>query len=332
MHYETGSVPQLSKYPLVRIPRRASFNKDLRLARDTKLEIIEITPEIAEEFLSRNRRNRRVRPERVTRYAEQIKDGEWMVSPDAVAFDYKGKLINGQHRLKAVIEAGEPARHIVAFGLQPDAFKISDVGVKRTGGDILRIEGFKNPEETAAATRLMVLWYQGRLEECNKYENVRNGALVDMATKCSWNDEQVDRPEWSLPKTIRKVNAKDKDVYSGRVSRSMIAFMVFAYQFSFGDKPIGFWKGITDTQGFLVEDWEEKYGPTDGGEDYQNPINLYKRRMDKKYDGLTRDRQLGYLIKAMNMYCLEKPHKKLRFRETDNFPEVAADLPGFARD
>jgi hypothetical protein len=184
----------------------------------------------------------------------------------------------------------------------------------------------------AAATRLMVLWYQDRLEEANKYENVRNGALVDMATKCSWNDDQSDRPEWSLPKTIRKVNAKDKEVYSGRVSRSMIAFMVFAYQFSFGNKPIDFWRGISEEEGYLVTSWEEEFGPSDGGEDYKNPITLYKRRMDKKYDGLTRDRQLGYLIKAMNMYCLEKPHKKLRFRETDNFPEIAADLPGFARD
>jgi hypothetical protein len=51
--------------------------------------------------------------------------------------------------------------------------------------------------------------------------------------------------------------------------------------------------------------------------------------MKSKYDGLTRDRILGYLIKAMNMYCLQKPHKKLRYRESDHFPEVAADLPSF---
>jgi hypothetical protein len=31
----------------------------------------------------------------------------------------------------------------------------------------------------------------------------------------------------------------------------------------------------------------------------------------------------------MNFCCLQQPHKKLRFRETDNFPEIATDLPDF---
>ena len=296
------------------------------------VKVVEVGPDLAEEWLQRNRRNRRIRDERVERYAEQIKDGEWMLSPDAIAFDYNGKLINGQHRLKAILKAEMPARFLVATGLQPGAFKISDVGVKRTGGDILRIEGFKNPEEMASATRLMVLWAQDRLEEANKYDNVRNGMLVDMANACSWNDEHTDTQYWSLGKIIRKVNAKKKKRYVGTVPRSMMAFMVFAYQFDFGNKPIRFWKGLTEVQGFTIEDWNEKFGPADGKEPYYNPIALYKDKMDDKYDSLTRDRVLGYLIKAMNMYCLEEPHKKLRFRETAKFPKIKANLPPFLQD
>ena len=41
-----------------------------------------------------NRRNRKIRTDRVDRYAEQMRDGEWMVSPDCIAFSYTGKLIN----------------------------------------------------------------------------------------------------------------------------------------------------------------------------------------------------------------------------------------------
>ena len=293
---------------------------------------MKVGPNLALEWLEKNKHNRRVRPERVDRYAEQIKDGEWMVAPDAIAFDYNGKLINGQHRLKAVAQAGESARFVVAYGLSPDAFKISDVGIRRTGGDVLRIEGFKNPEELAAATRLMVLWAQDRLEEANKYDNVRNGLLVDMANACSWNDEHTDTQYWSLGKTIRKVNAKKKKRYSGTVPRSMMAFAIFAYQFDFGVGPTRFWRGLVEGQGFTIEDWNEKFGPAEGKEPYYNPIALYKDKMDDKYDSLTRDRILGYLIKAMNMYCLEEPHKKLRFRETDNFPEIKANLPPFLQD
>jgi hypothetical protein len=287
-------------------------------------KIVVVSPHLASRWLERNRRNRRVREDRVTRYAEQIEDGEWMLSPDAIAFDYNGCLINGQHRLKAIIEADEPAPFIVATGLEPDAFKISDVGVKRTGGDILRIEGFKNPEELAAATRLMVLWSQGRLHEANEYENVRNGALVEMANLCS---QHVADPFWTLPEAVRRVNSKVKQRYTGLVPRSMMAFAIFGYQFSFPGRAKSFFESLTDTQGHTLENWEEQYGPSDGKEDYQNPVNLYRYVMKSKYDGLTRDRILGYLIKAMNYYCLQKPQKKLRFRETDNFPEIAGDLP-----
>lgn len=294
---------------------------------DLEVKVVEVGPELAEEWLKRNRRNRRIRPERVTRYAQQMKDGEWTVSPDAIAFDYRGKLINGQHRLEAIIEAETTAQFILAIGLEPDAFKISDVGVKRTGGDILRIEGFKNPEELAAATRLMVLWSQDRLDEANKYENVYNDALVEMANLCSQVDP--DSPYWSLPEAVKQVNAIEKKRYTGLVPRSMMAFMIFAYQFSFPDRARSFFHGIVGKQGFTLEDWEEEYGPSDGKEDFENPVNLYRYRMKTKYDSLTRDRVLGYLIKAMNMYCLQKPHKKLRFRESDHFPEIATDLPDF---
>jgi len=144
------------------LPSQRIRSKVPGAGQEVKTKIVVVSPHLASRWLERNRRNRRVREDRVTRYAEQIEDGEWMLSPDAIAFDYNGSLINGQHRLKAIIEANEPAPFIVAIGLEPDAFKISDVGVKRTGGDILRIEGFKNPEELAAATRLMVLWSQDR--------------------------------------------------------------------------------------------------------------------------------------------------------------------------
>ena len=293
-------------------------------ADEAEVSIVEVDPDLAKEWLKRNRRNRRIRDERVTRYAEQIKDGEWMVSPDAIAFDYNGKLINGQHRLKAVIEADQLASFLVVVGLEPDAFKISDVGVKRTGGDILRIEGFKNPEELAAATRLMVLWAEDRLEEANEYENVYNDALVEMADLCS---QRSGNQLWTLPEAVRQVNAKNKKAYSGVVPRSMMAFAVYAYQHSFPDRAKSFFEGITDTPGHTLEDWEAEYGPSDGSEHYENPIILYKYVMKTKYDSLTRDRILGYLIKAMNYYCLQQPHKKLRYRETDNFPEIAADLP-----
>jgi hypothetical protein len=277
-------------------------------------QIIEITPELAEEWLRRNEGNRKIRPDRVDRYAGQMRGGDWLVSPDAIAFDTSGRLINGQHRLKAITQLGDgrSASCIVATGLDPDAFKIADVGVKRTGADVLRIEGFsRNAEELAAVSRLIALWHQGRLEESDQYENVHNSVIVEIATRCGER----------LQETIEKVN-QHKQSLSGQMPRSLMAFAHFAYKPTFPERTGMFYNGFTGTGEFRQVDWEKEYG-VEGAE---SPITQLQNRMRSHYDGYNRKRKLGFLIKAMNYYCLEKPQKRLRYRVSDNFPEIAASM------
>lgn len=115
-----------------------------------------------------------------------MKDGEWMTSPDAIAFDDEGRLVNGQHRLKAVVRSGEVLEDVlVAWNLGPEARKICDVGAKRRASDMLHIEGFKKPQELAATIKLVILWLDGRLEDCNQYENVENHHIVRVAETCT---------------------------------------------------------------------------------------------------------------------------------------------------
>ena len=281
--------------------------------------IIDITPEMAEEWLDYNRQNRKIRTGRVDRYADLMRDGEWMVSPDAIAFSYTDKLINGQHRLKAVIRAEGPAKHMVGTGLQPDAFKIADVGVKRTGADVLRIEGFKSAEEMAAVCRLLALWKQSRLEELNEYENVRNSVIVDVATAS----------QERLSDTIEKIGS-DKQALRNKMPRSLMAFAYFAYKPSFPTRAEYFLNGFMFEKNYPAIDWEEEYGE----EGAKNPIKLLKDKVRPNYRELSRKAKLVLLVKAMNAYCLEKPMKQLRWRSNESFPELAADIvvPGLDED
>ena len=275
--------------------------------------IVDITPELAEKWLQRNTRNRKIRADRVERYADQMRDGEWIVSPDAIAFSYTGTLINGQHRLKAIqqLEKGEQARCIVATGLQPEAFKISDVGIKRTGADVLRVEGFKNAEEMAAVCRLLALWTQNRLHELHKYETVENSTVVDVATACRKR----------LTEAIEKVGS-DKSALANKMPRSLMAFAYFAYKPSFSKRAEDFFNGFVHGHGFPAVGWAEHYGEASA----KNTISLVKDKMRANYDSLDRKEKLAYLIKAMNAYCLEKPMKQLRWRRNDSFPEIAAEM------
>ena len=66
-------------------------------------EMITVTPEIAQEFLERNHNNRKIKPRKVDKFAYQLSQGQWITNGDTIRFDVKGTLIDGQHRLKAVV-------------------------------------------------------------------------------------------------------------------------------------------------------------------------------------------------------------------------------------
>jgi hypothetical protein len=122
-----------------------------------------ITPKKAEEYLKANTRNRRVRERTVDFYAEQMKNGEWMLNGDSIAFDEEGTLLNGQHRLMACARAGVNFQTIVVRGAHPDSFKTYDQNSVRTAGDIIGMEDFKYANRKAAAAKLLVC-----LEELEK--------------------------------------------------------------------------------------------------------------------------------------------------------------------
>jgi len=102
-----------------------------------------ITPELAAKFLERNKVNRPVRPLRVLLLAENIRNGEWITTHQGIAFDRNGNLIDGQHRLLAMIQSGVPCMTFVTTGCDPKSYSVIDIGSKRTFSDSLRIEKYE---------------------------------------------------------------------------------------------------------------------------------------------------------------------------------------------
>lgn len=81
------------------------------------LNEILITPELAKEMLKCNLCNRVISKSCVNKYSELMKKGEWYLSHQGIAFadtdDGKEVLVDGQHRLAAVIHAGIPVKFTV---------------------------------------------------------------------------------------------------------------------------------------------------------------------------------------------------------------------------
>jgi len=121
-----------------------------------------ITPEIATAMLQYNTDNRPVSESNVDRLASEIAKGAWMETPVPVIFSDKGRLIDGQHRLQAVLKSGLAIESWVAFGAKDEAFAVIDTGRKRTGGDVFAIHGVPNSNAMAATTKWLHVYLNNR--------------------------------------------------------------------------------------------------------------------------------------------------------------------------
>lgn len=101
-----------------------------------KPQVMVITPAVAQSFLQHNTDNRKKRGWWVSGLANMIKRGEWIPTHQGVAFSKSGKLIDGQHRLEAIVEANIPVEMLVVTDVREDAYKVLDNGVKRTLADL----------------------------------------------------------------------------------------------------------------------------------------------------------------------------------------------------
>ncbi|HQT76103.1 MAG TPA: hypothetical protein PLD10_03540 [Rhodopila sp.] len=90
-----------------------------------------ITPDRAEEYLAFNRGNRNIVQSHVAAMARDITNGQWMFNAQPICFARSGRLLNGQHRLSAVLEAGQPIEVVVMRGLPEEAFETYDKQAKK---------------------------------------------------------------------------------------------------------------------------------------------------------------------------------------------------------
>lgn len=80
-------------------------------------EVEVITPEMAEAYLANNFKHRDIKESKVDKYVETLKNGEWRFNGKVITFNKDGVLMNGQHRLSAVVKSGIPIKTLVVRGI-----------------------------------------------------------------------------------------------------------------------------------------------------------------------------------------------------------------------
>jgi hypothetical protein len=106
-----------------------------------KISIMQITPDLAAEFLKRNTGNRAVRKRAVDQYADDLRRGDWKLTHQGVAISQAGRLLDGQHRLSAIVQSGITAQMVVALDVPDDAYLVMDRGKPRQLRDALGVDG-----------------------------------------------------------------------------------------------------------------------------------------------------------------------------------------------
>lgn len=113
-----------------------------------------ITPELAEILLSESFRfenNRALSKTTVKKYAKKIEQGQWGKSAP-IMFSDKGHLIDGQHRLNAVVKSGIAVPFSIMLGIPEETAENMDRGRRRTITDVSQVAGLTWVVDKHAAT------------------------------------------------------------------------------------------------------------------------------------------------------------------------------------
>ncbi len=120
-----------------------------------------VTPEMAAQWLRSNTANRKPSKAAIKRWAQIMRAHAWKLCSDSIAFDVDGVLINGQHRLMAVIESGMTQPFLVANNFPAGSKEACDIGKKRQLNEIMTIGGYEINQTHAAVCRfLLTPWQQ----------------------------------------------------------------------------------------------------------------------------------------------------------------------------
>jgi len=118
-----------------------------------RVELVKISPTVAKKWLEKNKNFRRRKAALVEKYRKDMSKGFWTDSPDCIAFNEAGDLVNGQHRLEGCIASGKAFEAVVFWGMKINADLNADTGSVRQLRDYLTYKGEKNANLLASVLR-----------------------------------------------------------------------------------------------------------------------------------------------------------------------------------
>jgi len=276
---------------------------------------VEISPSLARDLIKLNiNNNRTVTKTHVKVLSASMKSGTWMETGEPIIIDKYGRLIDGQHRLFAVIDSGVTVTMDIKYGVDPAAFDVMGGNKPRNLSDVLSTHKIDNAREVVAAYRIYL-----DLQTTKDTNFVAFGRRTAMKIK-------ADRPAviaWCEDhnKGIQEIMSitKAKDAKALLRPTSIFNGLFFYLYFTVGAKKLAreFFETLIDGTNF-------EHGK-------QDPIYLLRKRIMQ--DQAKNARRLGtrvpyfetmaITIKAYNAWVNRQTVKNLRFTSHERWPTIA---------
>jgi hypothetical protein len=146
-----------------------------------------ISPDAALKILGHALPNRAISKQRIRYYAKLMKNGLWCVNGETIIMDTQYRLMNGQHRLWACIEAGVDLQAIVITGLPSDVFATLDGGKNRTAPQVLQMAQFENTSSLATACRCLYKQKAGGFPWASTNDGISTVSSAELLTLAQAN-------------------------------------------------------------------------------------------------------------------------------------------------
>jgi hypothetical protein len=256
-----------------------------------------INPQTAGEWLERNKENRPLREKHIETLAKDMAEGRWVLNGEAIVFDSNGLLIDGQHRLWAAFEHQQSFTTVVVRGVDPEAYKTIDAGIKRTAGDALGKSGVAYGNIVASAIRLI-----------HAYEHRENASMENIMRRMSNAETAALVTSYPLVMVAAQIVGSVK---ARRFIAAPAATTALVYFGLHDDK-----QAITD----FIEGVASGAGLS-RGDARLTARNFFTNARMRKVRLKSLD-QFALLVKAWNAFREDTTLSVLKYQETEEFPVI----------
>lgn len=259
-----------------------------------------ITPAYAEHLLTKNANNRPLKRRHVEFLANEIIAGRWQETGDTIKLSVSERLLDGQHRLSAIVKANVPVECWIARNCAEEIFKVIDTGKSRSAADVIATAGHEYYTIQSAAARVLINYERGfkdvrsRIANQEVLEYVSTHELVDFARQAA---------TWYA--FNRLINVGD------------LAAVYYLFYQANQVKAYKFLDQLVRGTGL-----KEK-----------TPVYVLRNKFQQARDGRFAYGQLdriALMIKAFNTYLTNSECTRLYYNPSEEFPKVAHPEPELA--